>query len=92
MSKDPDELMNRAQNPLYIKITEELRHKLVEYLEKNGLHVGQKDGTWKKYGKNNGRKCKSLSIISGSVRKYTEDCGLYDKRKSKDKLSILMVD
>lgn len=51
MSKDPDELMNRAQNPLYIKITEELRHKLVEYLEKNGLHVGQKDGTWKKYGK-----------------------------------------
>lgn len=61
MSKDPDELMNRAQNPLYIKITEELRHKLVEYLEKNGLHVGQKDGTWKKYGK---------KTMEGSASRY----------------------
>ena len=51
LTKDPDELMNRAQNPLYIKLTKALREKLIEYLEKNGLHVGNEDGTWIRHGK-----------------------------------------
>lgn len=51
LTKDPDELVNRADNPLYQKLVEKFRIHLISYLEKNGLSVSDENGEWIKYGK-----------------------------------------
>ena len=48
---DPQELVNRADNPLYKKITSSMRKQLIGYLEKNGISVDDGAGNWIRYGK-----------------------------------------
>ncbi len=48
---DPDELQNRAYNPLYMGKTEEMRNKLITYFEEAGYEDAVENGRWRKYGK-----------------------------------------
>ncbi len=49
--KDPEECMNRAYNPMYIKKTRQMKRKLIEYFYSVGYNENIEGEDWKKYGK-----------------------------------------